>query len=44
VVELGDVRRLGRVGLKTLLLTLGLSSVSVAIGVVLGWPSRKAIR
>src|SRR6266571_1238169 len=35
VVELGDVRRLGRVGLKTLLLTLGLSTISVAIGVVL---------
>jgi DAACS family dicarboxylate/amino acid:cation (Na+ or H+) symporter len=35
VAELGDVRRLGRIGLKTLLLTLLLSSVSVLIGVVL---------
>ena len=35
VAELGDVRRLGRVGLKTLLYTLILSSCSVAIGVTL---------
>src|SRR5439155_17373160 len=33
VAELGDVRRLGRVGLTTLLFTLVLSSVSVVIGV-----------
>ena len=33
VAELGDVRRLGRIGLKTLLFTLALSSVSVLIGV-----------
>jgi dicarboxylate/amino acid:cation (Na+ or H+) symporter, DAACS family len=35
VVELGDLRRLGSVGLKTLLLTLLLSGVAVSIGVVL---------
>ena len=35
VAELGDPRRLGRVGLKTLVLTLALSSVSVLIGVTL---------
>lgn len=35
VAELGDVRRLGRVGLKTLLFTLVLSGCSVAIGVTL---------
>ncbi len=35
VAELGDVRRLGRVGLKTLAFTLILSSVSVLIGVTL---------
>jgi DAACS family dicarboxylate/amino acid:cation (Na+ or H+) symporter len=35
VAELGDVRRLGRVGLKTLAFTLLLSSVSVIIGVAL---------
>jgi DAACS family dicarboxylate/amino acid:cation (Na+ or H+) symporter len=35
VAELGDVRRLGRVGLKTLAFTLVLSAVSVLIGVVL---------
>lgn len=35
VVELGDVRRLGRVGLKTLLITLLLSTISVVIGVAL---------
>jgi DAACS family dicarboxylate/amino acid:cation (Na+ or H+) symporter len=35
VQEFGDVRRLGKVGLKTLLFTLFLSSVSVAIGLVL---------
>jgi len=33
VAELGDVRRLGRVGLKTLAFTLLLSTVSVVIGV-----------
>ncbi len=33
VAELGDVRRLGRVGVKTLAFTLVLSSVSVLIGV-----------
>jgi dicarboxylate/amino acid:cation (Na+ or H+) symporter, DAACS family len=35
VAELGDVRRLGRVGLKTLLYTVVLSACSVAIGVTL---------
>jgi len=35
VAELGDVRRLGRVGLKTLGFTLVLSSISVLIGVTL---------
>jgi DAACS family dicarboxylate/amino acid:cation (Na+ or H+) symporter len=35
VVELGDVRHLGRVGLRTLLWTVLLSSIAVAIGVVL---------
>lgn len=35
VVELGDVRRLGRVGLHTLALTVALSLVAVMIGVVL---------
>jgi len=35
VVELGDVRRLGRVGLKTLFITLVLSTISVMIGVLL---------
>jgi DAACS family dicarboxylate/amino acid:cation (Na+ or H+) symporter len=35
VAELGDVRRLGRVGLKTLAFTLLLSGVSVVIGVAL---------
>ena len=35
VAEVGDVRRLGRIGLKTLLYTLLLSSISVAIGVTL---------
>jgi DAACS family dicarboxylate/amino acid:cation (Na+ or H+) symporter len=33
VAELGDVRRLGRVGLRTLLFTFVLSSVSVLVGV-----------
>jgi DAACS family dicarboxylate/amino acid:cation (Na+ or H+) symporter len=33
VAELGDVRRLGRVGLKTLAFTLVLSSISVLVGV-----------
>ncbi len=35
VAGIGDVRKLGRVGLKTLVFTLVLSSVSVAIGLVL---------
>src|SRR6185503_8397824 len=35
VLELGDVRRLGVVGLKTLLLTLLLSGCAVAIGLTL---------
>jgi DAACS family dicarboxylate/amino acid:cation (Na+ or H+) symporter len=35
VTELGDVRRLGRIGLKTLLYTLLLSGISVVIGVTL---------
>jgi dicarboxylate/amino acid:cation (Na+ or H+) symporter, DAACS family len=35
VLELGDVRKLGRVGLRTLLLTLVLSATSVAIGITL---------
>jgi DAACS family dicarboxylate/amino acid:cation (Na+ or H+) symporter len=35
VLELGDVRRLGRIGLKTLLLTLLLSGCAVAIGLTL---------
>jgi len=35
VAELGDVRRLGRVGIKTLLFTVVLSSISVLIGVAL---------
>jgi DAACS family dicarboxylate/amino acid:cation (Na+ or H+) symporter len=35
VVEIGDVRRLGRMGLKTLCFTLLLSSIAVTIGLVL---------
>ena len=35
VAELGDLRRLGRVGLKTLGFTLVLSSISVLIGILL---------
>jgi DAACS family dicarboxylate/amino acid:cation (Na+ or H+) symporter len=35
VAEMGDVRRLGRIGLKTLAFTLVLSSVSVLIGIAL---------
>jgi len=35
VAELGDVRRLGRVGLRTLLFTMMLSSISVLVGVLL---------
>lgn len=35
VAEIGDVRRLGRIGLKTLLFTLFLSACSVLIGLVL---------
>ncbi|HZN02138.1 MAG TPA: cation:dicarboxylase symporter family transporter, partial [Candidatus Polarisedimenticolia bacterium] len=33
VAEIGDVRRLGRVGLRTLLYTVVLSAVSVLLGV-----------
>lgn len=35
VAELGDVRRLGRVGLKTLVFTVLLSSASVIVGITL---------
>jgi DAACS family dicarboxylate/amino acid:cation (Na+ or H+) symporter len=35
VAEIGDVRKLGRMGLRTLMMTLILSSASVAIGLVL---------
>ncbi len=35
VLELGDLRRIGRVGMRTLLLTLLLSGTSVAIGLTL---------
>ena len=35
VAELGDLRRLGRVGLKTLAFTLVLSSISVLVGIFL---------
>jgi DAACS family dicarboxylate/amino acid:cation (Na+ or H+) symporter len=35
VCELGDVRRLGRVGAKTFAFTVGVSAVSVAIGIAL---------
>ena len=35
VVEIGDVRRLGRVGLRTLLFTAILSSIAVLLGVTL---------
>lgn len=35
VLELGDIRRLGRIGVRTLLLTLVLSFTAVAIGLVL---------
>lgn len=35
VVDLGDLRRLGSVGLKTLLLTLVFSGIAVSIGVML---------
>ena len=38
VAELGDVRRLGRVGLKMVVFTLVLSSLSVLIGITLGQP------
>ena len=33
VAEVGDIRRVGRVGLKTFVYTLGVSAVSVAIGI-----------
>ncbi len=35
VAELGDLRRLGRIGLKTILFTLALSAISVLIGIAL---------
>lgn len=35
VVEIGDVRRLGRVGLRTLLFTAVLSSIAVLLGITL---------
>jgi DAACS family dicarboxylate/amino acid:cation (Na+ or H+) symporter len=35
VAGIGDLRRLGRIGVKTLILTLVLSSISVAIGLVM---------
>ena len=35
VVELGDFRKLGSIGLKTLLLTLAFSGIAVLVGVVL---------
>lgn len=35
VLELGDIRRLGRVGVRTLLLTLLLSGIAVTIGLTL---------
>jgi DAACS family dicarboxylate/amino acid:cation (Na+ or H+) symporter len=35
VAELGDLRRLGRIGLKTLLFTVALSALSVLVGVSL---------
>jgi DAACS family dicarboxylate/amino acid:cation (Na+ or H+) symporter len=35
IAEIGDVRKLGRMGLRTLLMTLILSSASVAIGLTL---------
>jgi DAACS family dicarboxylate/amino acid:cation (Na+ or H+) symporter len=35
VAELGDLRKLGRIGLKTIVFTLILSSISVLIGIVL---------
>ncbi len=38
VAGMGDVRRLGRIGVRTLVLTVILSSISVAMGVALtGW-------
>ena len=45
VVELGDLRRLGRVGLRTLIYTLFLSSVAVLIGITLvnTLPARRAV-
>src|SRR5438093_11350838 len=35
VAELGDLRRLGRIGIKTLLFTIALSSMSVVVGIVM---------
>ena len=42
VVELGDLRHLGSIGLRTLLLTLLLSSIAVMIGVCLVNAVRRA--
>jgi dicarboxylate/amino acid:cation (Na+ or H+) symporter, DAACS family len=44
VAGIGDVRRLGRMGLRTLLLTLLLSGISVAIGVGLANSMRPGAR
>jgi len=44
VAGIGDVRRLGRMGVKTFLLTLVLSSVSVGIGLVLANTVRPGAR
>jgi DAACS family dicarboxylate/amino acid:cation (Na+ or H+) symporter len=44
VAGIGDVRRLGRVGLKTLLYTVGLSACSVAIGVGMARMIRPGLR
>src|SRR3990172_2746219 len=35
VAELGDLRKLGRIGLKTVALTLVLSAISVLVGITL---------
>jgi DAACS family dicarboxylate/amino acid:cation (Na+ or H+) symporter len=44
VAELGDVRRLGRIGLKTFLYTVGLSMCSVVIGVTMANAIRPGLR
>jgi DAACS family dicarboxylate/amino acid:cation (Na+ or H+) symporter len=44
VAEIGDVRKLGRMGLRTLLMTLVLSSASVAIGLTLANTIRPGAR